>query len=125
MLRSGEDGKYRPRDKEPNRESCSPPSTGGGRFDRQLPGRGGRSAARSGLFELLIAGRYPARNPSQKLADVRAMLAANARGVQELHRMAAHFRLDGVHAYMQHVQDNARGGRAARDRSSQRRRICS
>ena len=35
------------------------------------------------------------------------MIAANEKGVQELRRMVAHFGLDVVHAYMQHVQDNA------------------
>ena len=41
------------------------------------------------------------------LADLRAQIAANERGVAELRRMVAHFGLDVVHAYMGHVQDNA------------------
>ena len=52
-------------------------------------------------------GRWPARNIDQNLADLRAMIAANEKGVQELRRMVAHFGLDVVHAYMRHVQDNA------------------
>jgi 5-oxoprolinase (ATP-hydrolysing) len=56
---------------------------------------------------LLGSGRYPARNVEQNLADLRAMIAANEKGVQELRRMVEHFGLDVVHAYMQHVQDNA------------------
>ncbi len=56
---------------------------------------------------LLSSGRYPARNIEQNLADLRAMIAANEKGVQELRRMVEHFGLDVVHAYMQHVQDNA------------------
>jgi 5-oxoprolinase (ATP-hydrolysing) len=56
---------------------------------------------------LLSGGRYPCRNVAQNLADLRAMIAANEKGVQELHAMVAHFGLDVVHAYMRHVQDNA------------------
>jgi 5-oxoprolinase (ATP-hydrolysing) len=56
---------------------------------------------------LLSGGRYPARNPDQNLADLRAMVAANEKGVLELRRMVAHYSLAVVHAYMQYVQDNA------------------
>src|SRR5262249_26421515 len=56
---------------------------------------------------LLASGKYPARNVEQNLADLRAMIAANEKGVQELGRMVGHFGLDVVHAYMKHVQDNA------------------
>jgi 5-oxoprolinase (ATP-hydrolysing) len=57
--------------------------------------------------ELLASGRYPARNVEQNLADLRAQIAANEKGVQELGRMVEHFGLDVVRAYMRHVQDNA------------------
>ena len=56
---------------------------------------------------LLKSGRYPARNIEQNLGDLRAMVAANEKGVQELRRMVDNFGADVVHAYMQHVQDNA------------------
>ncbi|MGX4643035.1 hydantoinase B/oxoprolinase family protein [Massilia sp. SYSU DXS3249] len=56
---------------------------------------------------LLANARYPARNPDQNLADLRAQVAANQKGVEELRRMVAHFGLDVVRAYMGHVQDNA------------------
>ncbi|MDB5797041.1 MAG: 5-oxoprolinase [Paucimonas sp.] len=56
---------------------------------------------------LLSGARYPARNPDQNLADLRAQVAANQKGVEELRRMVAHFSLPVVQAYMQHVQDNA------------------
>jgi 5-oxoprolinase (ATP-hydrolysing) len=59
------------------------------------------------LLEILTQAPYPARNPSQNLADLKAQIAANERGVQELHRMVLHFGLEKVQAYMQHVQDNA------------------
>ncbi len=59
------------------------------------------------LLELLRSGRYPARNPAQNLADLKAQIAANQKGVQELTRMVEQFGLPTVQAYMQHVQDNA------------------
>jgi 5-oxoprolinase (ATP-hydrolysing) len=59
------------------------------------------------IRSLLAAARYPARNPDQNIADLRAQVAANEKGVQELKRMVAHFGLDIVSAYMRHVQDNA------------------
>jgi 5-oxoprolinase (ATP-hydrolysing) len=59
------------------------------------------------MRKLLASARYPARNPDQNIADLRAQIAANEKGVQELKRMVAHFGLDVVKAYMGHVQDNA------------------
>ncbi|TPN56955.1 5-oxoprolinase [Mesorhizobium sp. B1-1-4] len=59
------------------------------------------------LQTLLTDHRYPARNPHQNIADLKAQLAANEKGVAELRKMVAHFGLDVVEAYMGHVQDNA------------------
>jgi 5-oxoprolinase (ATP-hydrolysing) len=59
------------------------------------------------MLALLRSGQYPSRNPEQNLADLKAQVAANAKGVQELRRMVAQFGLDVVQAYMRHVQDNA------------------
>ncbi|HYX63796.1 MAG TPA: hydantoinase B/oxoprolinase family protein, partial [Burkholderiales bacterium] len=56
---------------------------------------------------LLGSGRYPARNSAQNLADLRAQIAANEKGVQELRRMVEEFGLEVVQAYMRHVQANA------------------
>ena len=56
---------------------------------------------------LLSSGRYPVRNVQQNIADLRAQVAANEKGVQALREMVAHFGLDVVRAYMGHVQDNA------------------
>jgi 5-oxoprolinase (ATP-hydrolysing) len=56
---------------------------------------------------ILGAGRYPSRNVDQNLADLRAQVAACAKGAAELRRMVDHFGLAVVRAYMQHVQDNA------------------
>ncbi len=59
------------------------------------------------LRALLTSGRYPARNPDQTLADLRAQIAANAKGSLELLAMVAQYGRGTVEAYMQHVQDNA------------------
>ncbi len=59
------------------------------------------------ILALLGSGAYPSRNPQQNLADLKAQIAANEKGVQELGKMVAHFGLDVVQAYMRHVQDNA------------------
>ncbi len=59
------------------------------------------------LLTLLTSGTYPSRNPHQNMGDLKAQIAANQKGVQELGRMVAQFGLDVVRAYMQHVQDNA------------------
>ena len=56
---------------------------------------------------LLAGGAWPARNAQQNLADLRAQVAANRKGAEELYKMVAHFGLDVVQAYMGHVQDNA------------------
>ncbi len=59
------------------------------------------------MLLLLASGEFPSRNPQQNMADLRAQLAANEKGVQELRKMVDEFGLDVVQAYMQHVQDNA------------------
>ena len=56
---------------------------------------------------LLGGAKYPARNIDQNLADLRAMVAANHKGAEELARMIEQFGLEVVQAYMNHVQDNA------------------
>jgi 5-oxoprolinase (ATP-hydrolysing) len=56
---------------------------------------------------LLASARWPARNPDQNLADLRAQVAANQKGVEELRKMVAFYGLNVVRAYMGHVQDNA------------------
>jgi 5-oxoprolinase (ATP-hydrolysing) len=59
------------------------------------------------LEALLGSARYPARNPAQNLADLRAQVAACEKGREELLAMVQHFGLATVRAYMNHVQDNA------------------
>jgi 5-oxoprolinase (ATP-hydrolysing) len=55
---------------------------------------------------LLTEARYPSRNPDTNLADLRAQIAANQKGVDEVRKMVDHFGIDVVQAYMRHVQDN-------------------
>jgi 5-oxoprolinase (ATP-hydrolysing) len=58
-------------------------------------------------IELLRSARYPSRDPTGNIANLRAQIAANEKGVHELRAMIDHFGLDVVHAYMGHVRDNA------------------
>ena len=59
-------------------------------------------------FRALLAGaRYPARSPDVNVADIKAQIAANEKGVQELRRAVADYGLATVSAYMRHVMDNA------------------
>ena len=59
------------------------------------------------VAELLTSAAHPVRDLQQNLADLRAQVAANARGAAELGRMVAEYGLPVVGAYMRHVQDNA------------------
>ena len=59
------------------------------------------------MLALLKSGEYPSRNPPQNMADLKAQIAANEKGVQELRKMVDQYGLDVVQAYMGHVQDNA------------------
>jgi 5-oxoprolinase (ATP-hydrolysing) len=56
---------------------------------------------------LLGSGRYPSRNIEQNIADLKAQIAANEKGVQEVQRMAGVYGLEVVLAYMRRVRDNA------------------
>ncbi|MEU3660637.1 hydantoinase B/oxoprolinase family protein [Streptomyces sp. NPDC032940] len=75
-------------------------------FDNWLLVQDGRLREAETL-ELLTGAPYPSRSPATNLADLRAQIAANAKGVDEVDRMIRHFGLDVVQAYMRHVQDNA------------------
>ncbi len=59
------------------------------------------------ITELFTNNDYPVRNLTQNLADLKAQLAANEKGVQELGKIVDNFGLDVVLAYMSHVQNNA------------------
>jgi 5-oxoprolinase (ATP-hydrolysing) len=59
------------------------------------------------VLEALMTARYPARNPAQNLADLKAQIAANAKGLLELRKLIADYSWNVVSAYMGHVQDHA------------------
>ncbi|MEX3010122.1 hydantoinase B/oxoprolinase family protein [Hoeflea sp. TYP-13] len=59
------------------------------------------------LVKVLTDHPYPVRNVHQNVADLKAQIAANEKGVAELRKMVANFGLEVVEAYMGHVQDNA------------------
>ena len=59
------------------------------------------------LRELLSSAKYPARNPTQNVNDLKAQIAANEKGMRELQKIIKDFGFDVVKAYMGHVQDNA------------------
>jgi 5-oxoprolinase (ATP-hydrolysing) len=75
-------------------------------FDNFLLVRGG-SMREAELRAALGGGPFPARNPEQTIADLRAQIAANQKGVEELDAMVTQFGRATVAAYMRHVQDNA------------------
>lgn len=60
-----------------------------------------------GMRKILTDHPWPARNPDENMADIRAQIASNEKGVIELRKMVDHFTLPVVQAYMKHVQDNA------------------
>ncbi len=59
------------------------------------------------ITEILTTAAFPARNPAQNVADLKAQVAACEKGVAELLRVIDHYGLDVVHAYMGHVKVNA------------------
>lgn len=75
-------------------------------FDNWLLVRDGR-LREDETRDLLTTARYPSRDPDTNLADLRAQIAANEKGVAELWRMTDQFGAAVVDAYMGHVQDNA------------------
>ncbi|SCD77289.1 5-oxoprolinase (ATP-hydrolysing) [Streptomyces sp. di188] len=75
-------------------------------FDNWLLTENGRFREEETL-RLLTGAAHPSRNPATNLADLRAQIAANHKGVEEVGRMIDTYGLDVVQAYMRHVQDNA------------------
>ncbi|WP_408992044.1 hydantoinase B/oxoprolinase family protein [Streptomyces sp. 1268] len=75
-------------------------------FDNWLLVRDGRLREEE-TRDLLASAPYPSRSPDTNLADLRAQIAANEKGIAELRRMTDQFGPDVVDAYMGHVQDNA------------------
>ncbi|QXE37917.1 hydantoinase B/oxoprolinase family protein [Streptomyces sp. GMY02] len=75
-------------------------------FDNWLLVRDGRFREAE-TRRLLTTARYPSRDPDTNLADLRAQIAANEKGIAELARMVDQFSLPVVQAYMGHVRRNA------------------
>ena len=78
----------------------------GVRIEPQLLVRNGRFLERI-MRRALAAPPWPARNPDQNIADLKAQVAACAEGIRELRRIAGRYGRDVVAAYMGHVQANA------------------
>jgi 5-oxoprolinase (ATP-hydrolysing) len=75
-------------------------------IDNWLLARGGELREEE-TIALLETAEFPSRDPGSNIADLRAQVAANEKGIEELHRMVDHFGLATVQAYMRHVQENA------------------
>ena len=75
-------------------------------FDNFLLVSGGR-LEEARLNAALTGGPWPARNPACNLADIKAQLAANAKGASELKALVGHYGASTVRSYMIHVRDNA------------------
>ncbi|HEY9767795.1 MAG TPA: hydantoinase B/oxoprolinase family protein [Coleofasciculaceae cyanobacterium] len=75
-------------------------------FDNFLLVEGGKFRE-TAVREVLANHTYPARNPDQNIADFKAQIAANNRGVKELLKMVDQYGIETVQTYMQFVQDNA------------------
>ncbi|MET4925802.1 hydantoinase B/oxoprolinase family protein [Streptomyces sp. PSRA5] len=75
-------------------------------FDNWLLVRDGR-LLETETRDLLATARHPSRDPDTNLADLRAQIAANEKGIAELRRMTEQFGYDVVDAYMGHVRNNA------------------
>jgi 5-oxoprolinase (ATP-hydrolysing) len=59
------------------------------------------------LRALLASGKYPARDIDQNIADFKAQIAANEKGLKEMLRLIDVYSLPIVNAYMSHVKNNA------------------
>ncbi|MFT5451447.1 MAG: 5-oxoprolinase (ATP-hydrolyzing) [Enterobacterales bacterium] len=59
------------------------------------------------LLKALLKGKYPVRNPEQNIADLKAQIASNNKGRQEMQKAFKQHGKEVVLKYMQYVQDNA------------------
>jgi 5-oxoprolinase (ATP-hydrolysing) len=60
------------------------------------------------MLHIFSDATYPCRNPQQNMSDLRAQIAANEKGIQELKKSIEQYGFKTVEAYMQFVQDHAR-----------------
>jgi 5-oxoprolinase (ATP-hydrolysing) len=56
---------------------------------------------------LLAGAKFPARNPAQNMADLKAQLAANRQGIRQLEKAVERYSLPTVQRYLQFVRKNA------------------
>ena len=56
---------------------------------------------------LLTGAKYPARNPRQNVADLKAQLAANQQGIRQLEKAVARYGMSTVQNYLRFVRENA------------------
>jgi 5-oxoprolinase (ATP-hydrolysing) len=59
------------------------------------------------LRKLLTSARYPSRTPDENLADIRAQVAANQCGLNQLRQLVGQYSFATVDSFMKHVQDAA------------------
>jgi 5-oxoprolinase (ATP-hydrolysing) len=59
------------------------------------------------LLKLLKHSPWPARNPKQNLADLKAQVAANQKGIIELQKIVSQYSLKIVLAYVKYMRKNA------------------
>ncbi len=86
-------------------ESCSIEEEGVLISDLKLVSEG--SFMEKDVLDLFTSGIYPARDPQQNIADLKAQLAANEKGILELEDLVSQYGLEHVLFYMSGVQDNA------------------
>ena len=61
------------------------------------------------VLALLDDAKYPARNPQQNVADLRAQLAANQQGIRQIEKTIDRYGLATVQSYLRFVRENAAG----------------
>ena len=59
------------------------------------------------MIALLRSGDFPSRNPPQNIADLKAQVAANTCGINEMNSLIQKWEEETVVAYLHHVQRNA------------------
>ncbi|MBF0370529.1 MAG: hydantoinase B/oxoprolinase family protein [Magnetococcales bacterium] len=80
-------------------------------FSNLLAVRGGMFLAEE-VEKILNTPPYPARNLKERLSDLKAQIAANNHGIEELNRLCDHAGDPVVTAYMDHMRQNARSAMA-------------
>ncbi len=68
--------------------------------------RGGRFCADE-VQALLTGAPFPARNPAQNIADLKAQLAANRQGIRQLEKAIERYGMPTVQRYLRFVRENA------------------